>query len=112
MAFAVLCDADSTRVIVTVANDYVTVEDNSGMDAEGVEKFLTMGSIHKQQQLVSKKFNRPLTGRYGIGTMSFLAFSELRSLKCGSGLESLNAGAWTGAVCITPKEILGNRNTH
>lgn len=66
-------DEDSTRVIVTVADDYVVVEDDAGMDSRAVERFLTVGSTHKQLEPTSPRFRRARTGRYGVGRLSFLA---------------------------------------
>jgi hypothetical protein len=58
-------DEDSTRVIVTVGGDCVVVEDDAGMDEQRVQRFLTVGSIHKQFEPLSPKFRRARTGRFG-----------------------------------------------
>jgi hypothetical protein len=39
---------DATRVIVTLAENYAVVEDDVGMDSGAPERFLVVGSIHKQ----------------------------------------------------------------
>ena len=74
-------DADATRVIVTAADSYVVVEDDAGMDEEAVNSFLTVGGTHKQVERISRKFRRPLTGKYGVGRLSFLAFFNALEVK-------------------------------
>jgi hypothetical protein len=74
-------DEDATRVIVTLAENYAVVEDDVGMDSEALEKFLVVGSIHKQFEPYSPRFNRPRTGRYGTGRLSFLAFFKAMKVK-------------------------------
>jgi len=74
-------DEDATRVIVTLAENYAVVEDDVGMDSEALEKFLVVGSIHKQFTPYSPRFNRPRTGRYGTGRLSFLAFFKAMKVK-------------------------------
>ena len=45
-------DEDATRVLVTVLKDgSVTIEDDAGMDQNGMEKFLLLGSPHKKSSL-------------------------------------------------------------
>jgi len=74
-------DEDATRVIVTLAENYAVVEDNVGMDSKALEKFLVVGSIHKQFEPYSPRFNRSRTGRYGTGRLSFLAFFKAMKVK-------------------------------
>jgi len=74
-------DEDATRVIVTLAENYAVVEDDVGMNSEALEKFLVVGSIHKQFEPYSPRFNRPRTGRYGTGRLSFLAFFKAMKVK-------------------------------
>ncbi len=74
-------DEDATRVIVTVGESYAVVEDDVGMDADALEKFLVVGSTHKQLEPYSPRFNRPRTGRYGTGRLSFLAFFKAMKVK-------------------------------
>jgi hypothetical protein len=78
-------DEDATRVIVTLAENYAVVEDDVGMDSEALEKFLVVGSIHKQFTPYSPRFNRPRTGRYGTGRLSFLAFFKAMKVKTRKG---------------------------
>lgn len=80
-------DEDATRVIITLSSNYAVVEDDVGMDQDAIEKFLVVGSIHKQFEPVSPKLGRVRTGRYGTGRLSFLAFFrgiKLRTRKKGS----------------------------
>src|SRR5690606_37551071 len=61
-------DEDATRVLVTVlGNGSVAVEDDAGMDQNGMEKFLLLGSPHKRVESLSPKLKRIRTGRYGTG---------------------------------------------
>ncbi|MEM2688023.1 MAG: ATP-binding protein [Thermoproteota archaeon] len=78
-------DEDATRVIVTVSGGYVVVEDDVGMDRQAVERYLVIGSTHKQSEPVSPRFRRFRTGRYGVGRMSFLAFFDALKVKTRKG---------------------------
>jgi hypothetical protein len=73
-------DEDATRVLVTVlSNGSVAIEDDSGMDQNGMEKFLLLGSPHKRIESISPKLKRIRTGRYGTGRLSFLtSFESMR----------------------------------
>lgn len=73
-------DEDATRVLVTVlADGSVVVEDDAGMDQNGMAKFLLLGSPHKKAESISPKLKRIRTGRYGTGRLSFLtSFESLR----------------------------------
>jgi hypothetical protein len=66
-------DEDATKVIITVSDDYAVLEDDVGMGEEAVERFLVVGSTHKQLEPFSPRFGRARTGRYGTGRLSFLA---------------------------------------
>jgi hypothetical protein len=59
-------DEDATKVLITV------LEDDAGMDADGMEKFLFLGSPHKKYDSISPRLRRVRTGRYGTGRLSFL----------------------------------------
>lgn len=83
-------DEDATRVIVTLGESYAVVEDDVGMDAEALEKFLVVGSIHKQFEPYSPRFNRPRTGRYGTGRLSFLASFEAMKVRTRKGSFSIS----------------------
>lgn len=78
-------DEDATRVIVTVSDEYVVVEDDAGMNEDSVGKFLVVGSTHKQLEPLSPRFGRARTGRYGVGRMSFLAFFNILKVRTQKG---------------------------
>lgn len=79
-------DEDATRVLVTVLKDgSVTIEDDAGMDKDGVEKFLLLGSPHKKVESVSPKLKRIRTGRYGTGRLSFLTSFESMKIRTRRG---------------------------
>ena len=91
-------DEDATRVIVTLAENYAVVEDDVGMDSEALEKFLVVGSVHKQFEPYSPRFNRPRTGRYGTGRLSFLALFKAMKVKTRKG--SFSASILIDEECI------------
>ena len=75
-------DEDATKVLITILKDgSIVVEDDSGMDAEGIEKFLLLGSPHKKIESVSPKLKRIRTGRYGTGRLSFLTSFATMKIK-------------------------------
>ena len=79
-------DEDATRVLVTVLKDgSVTIEDDAGMDQNGMEKFLLLGSPHKKVESVSPKLKRIRTGRYGTGRLSFLTSFESMKIRTRRG---------------------------
>jgi Histidine kinase-, DNA gyrase B-, and HSP90-like ATPase len=66
-------DEDATKVLITVLKDgSILIEDDAGMNADGMEKFLFLGSPHKKYDSISPKLRRVRTGRYGTGRLSFL----------------------------------------
>ncbi|MGH9890097.1 MAG: ATP-binding protein, partial [Nitrososphaeraceae archaeon] len=66
-------DEDATKVLITVLMDgSILIEDDAGMDAVGMEKFLFLGSPHKKYDSISPRLRRVRTGRYGTGRLSFL----------------------------------------
>jgi hypothetical protein len=66
-------DEDATKVLITIMNDgTVVIEDDAGMDEEGMNKFLVLGSPHKKNDFISPILKRTRTGRYGTGRLSFL----------------------------------------
>jgi Histidine kinase-, DNA gyrase B-, and HSP90-like ATPase len=70
-------DEDATQVLVSILKDgSLVIEDNAGMDRQGMEKFLLLGSPHKKQDSISPKLKRIRTGRYGTGRLSFLTSFE------------------------------------
>ncbi|HXG07273.1 MAG TPA: ATP-binding protein [Nitrososphaera sp.] len=85
-------DEDATRVLVTVlSNGSIAVEDDAGMDQNGMEKFLLLGSPHKRVESLSPKLKRIRTGRYGTGRLSFLtSFDRMKiRTKRGSFVKSI-----------------------
>jgi hypothetical protein len=73
-------DEDATKVLVTVLNNgSIVIEDDAGMDENGMEKFLLLGSPHKRTESISPRLKRIRTGRYGTGRLSFLtSFDTMR----------------------------------
>jgi Histidine kinase-, DNA gyrase B-, and HSP90-like ATPase len=73
-------DEDATKVLITVFKDgSILIEDDAGMNADGIEKFLFLGSPHKKFDSISPKLRRIRTGRYGTGRLSFLtSFQNMR----------------------------------
>ncbi len=75
-------DEDATRVLVTILNNgSVIIEDDAGMDENGMEKFLLLGSPHKRTESISPKLKRIRTGRYGTGRLSFLTSFESMKIR-------------------------------
>src|SRR5918992_816208 len=73
-------DEDATKVLITVlSNGSIAIEDDAGMDQNGMEKFLLLGSPHKRTESLSPKLKRIRKGRYGTGRLSFLtSFENMR----------------------------------
>lgn len=66
-------DEDATKVLITIVRDgTIVIEDDAGMDEEGMNKFLVLGSPHKKNDFISPRLKRTRTGRYGTGRLSFL----------------------------------------
>src|ERR671933_1861773 len=79
-------DEDATRVLVTVlSNGSIAIEDDAGMDQNGMEKFLLLGSPHKKIESISPKLKRIRTGRYGTGRLSFLTSFESMKIRTKRG---------------------------
>jgi Histidine kinase-, DNA gyrase B-, and HSP90-like ATPase len=75
-------DEDATKVLITVlSNGSIAIEDDTGMDQNGMEKFLLLGSPHKRTESISPKLRRIRTGRYGTGRLSFLTSFESMRLR-------------------------------
>ncbi len=98
-------DEDATRIIVTVlSNGNVVIEDDAGMGADSIDKFLVLGSPHKANDNLSPKLKRIRTGRYGTGRLSFLTSFDNMKIRTkldnfhktlvinGDALENLFAG--------------------
>lgn len=87
-------DEDATRVLVTVTSDgSIAVEDDAGMDQDGMEKFLLLGSPHKKVESISPKLKRIRTGRYGTGRLSFLTSFDSMKIRT-------KRGSFTKAIII------------
>jgi hypothetical protein len=79
-------DEDATKVLVTImSNGSIAIEDDAGMDQNGMEKFLLLGSPHKRVESISPKLKRLRTGRYGTGRLSFLTSFESMRIKTKRG---------------------------
>ena len=97
-------DADATQVVIGFRQDRIEITDNGhGMDFGGFKDFwMRIGTTHKQQDRVSRKLNRPLTGSKGVGRLAvqFLAGKlELHTVSedC-PDLELLATVDWARAV--------------
>jgi hypothetical protein len=79
-------DEDATKVLITILKDgSVCIEDDAGMDKNGIDKFLLLGSPHKRIESISPKFKRVRTGRYGTGRLSFLTSFERMKIRTKQG---------------------------
>jgi len=97
-------DADATKVIVGFNSDRIEVVDNGhGMDFEEFRDFwMRIGTPHKQEQRVSRRLERPMTGSKGVGRLAvqFLARGlELYTVSEKRGRSELRASVnWDEAV--------------
>ena len=79
-------DEDATKVLITLLKDgSISIEDDAGMDQQGIEKFLLLGSPHKRIESISPKYHRVRTGRYGTGRLSFLTSFEKMKIRTKHG---------------------------
>ena len=82
-------DEDATAVLITILKDgSIFIEDDAGMNAEGMEKFLLLGSPHKRYDSISPRLRRIRTGRYGTGRLSFL--TSFQNMKIRTKLDTFN----------------------
>lgn len=82
-------DEDATKVLISILNNgSICVEDNAGMNEDGMQKFLLLGSPHKKLETISPRLKRIRTGRYGTGRLSFLTSFEKMKLKTKKGTYS------------------------
>ena len=66
-------DADATKVMVTIDDDLIKVEDNgSGMDYDGLVQYFNVGSPLKKDQPKSPLYSRIRIGEFGIGKFAAL----------------------------------------
>lgn len=97
-------DADATKVVIRFGPDRIEVSDNGhGMDFTEFKNFwMRVGSPHKQAQVVSREFHRPVTGSKGVGRLAaqFLGSKlELRTVAKTSKTSELKATVnWEQAV--------------
>lgn len=79
-------DEDATKVLITILDDgAIVIEDDAGMDEDGMQKFLVLGSPHKKNDFISPKLRRIRTGRYGTGRLSFLTSFNSMKMKTKRG---------------------------
>lgn len=70
-------DADATKVMITVNDESITVEDNgSGMDKNGLRQYFTIGSGFKKDNPVSPVYKRVRIGEFGIGKFAVLSICD------------------------------------
>jgi Histidine kinase-, DNA gyrase B-, and HSP90-like ATPase len=82
-------DEDATAVLITILKDgSILIEDDAGMNADGMEKFLLLGSPHKKFDSISPRLRRIRTGRYGTGRLSFL--TSFQNMKIRTKLDNFN----------------------
>ncbi len=75
-------DEDATICMLTILKGgSIVIEDDSGMDQDGMAKFLLLGSPHKKIDRISPRLRRVRTGRYGTGRLSFLTSFENMKIK-------------------------------
>jgi Histidine kinase-, DNA gyrase B-, and HSP90-like ATPase len=75
-------DEDATKVLITiVGEDAIVIEDDAGMDEDGMDKFLVLGSPHKKNDFISPRLKRTRTGRYGTGRLSFLTSFDSMNMR-------------------------------
>jgi hypothetical protein len=75
-------DEDATIVLITILKSgSILIEDDAGMNVEGMEKFLLLGSPHKKYDSISPRLRRIRTGRYGTGRLSFLTSFESMKIR-------------------------------
>src|SRR5437016_4694119 len=65
-------DADASQVVVNFLPDRIEVlDDGHGMSPKDFEdKWLRIGSTHKEREAYSPRLHRPLTGSKGVGRLS------------------------------------------
>jgi signal transduction histidine kinase len=75
-------DADATDVVIAFERDRIVVADNGhGMNFSEFSKFwMRIGSPHKQANLTSRDFERPVTGSKGVGRLSVQFLASRMSL--------------------------------
>lgn len=97
-------DADASQVVVNFLPDRIEVlDDGHGMSPKDFEdKWLRIGSTHKEREAYSPRLHRPLTGSKGVGRLAVQLLAnrlEIRSIA--EGLKSIELAAyvdWAEAV--------------
>jgi signal transduction histidine kinase len=97
-------DADASQVVISFLPDRIeVVDDGHGMSPEDFEdKWLRIGSTHKEREAYSPRLHRPLTGSKGVGRLAVQLLAnrlEIRSIA--ESLKSIELAAyvdWTEAV--------------
>jgi signal transduction histidine kinase len=97
-------DADASRVVIRFLPDRIEVaDDGHGMSRQDFEeKWLRIGSTHKEREAFSPSLRRPLTGSKGVGRLAVQLIAnelEIRSVDRPSGPNELTASVdWHEAV--------------
>jgi signal transduction histidine kinase len=97
-------DADASQVVIRFLPGRIeVVDDGHGMSPEDFEdKWLRIGSTHKEREAYSPGLHRPLTGSKGVGRLSVQLLAnrlEIRSIsKSVKSLELVAYVDWTEAV--------------
>lgn len=90
-------DADARKVEIRLFPDRIEISDNGhGMSFDEFRSFwMRVGTSHKQQQQVSRVFQRPLTGSKGVGRLAvqFLA-REIEIRTVAESNSSIELDAW------------------
>jgi hypothetical protein len=97
-------DADATQVVIRFLPERIEVaDDGHGMSREDFEdKWLRIGSTHKEREAYSPRLRRPLTGSKGVGRLAVQLIAnnlEIRSVERFSRSRELKAEVdWREAV--------------
>lgn len=97
-------DADASQVVIRFMPDRIEVlDDGDGMSLEDFEdKWLRIGSTHKEREAVSPRLRRPLTGSKGVGRLAVQLVAnklEIRSVEISTRSRELKADVdWREAV--------------
>jgi signal transduction histidine kinase len=97
-------DADASQVVIRFISDRIEVSDDGhGMSREDFEdKWLRIGSTHKEREAFSPRLRRPLTGSKGVGRLAVQLIAnklEVRSVERFSRFTELKADVdWREAV--------------
>lgn len=107
-------DADATQVLITFEDDVIeVVDDGHGMTLKDFEdRWLRIGTTHKDDQQRSPRFGRPLTGSKGVGRLSAQLLADSLTLETRSDGErrvravvDWNAAVEAGLLTEYPIEV-------